>query len=210
MDISDIVRGRFFLGHKASKQHLWRLAEQYGIVHLATHASANTQDPTQSWIAFAGDTTSCDLLHVEDLYTQYLPASMVVVSACEGAYGVYASGEGAMSVARGFAYAGAASIVTSLWQVNDEATADMMKRYYTYLRDGMTKSKALRQAKLDYLHDEHRKKIEQHPAWWSAFIVIGNDSALALERPTDRTFLHIVMMAYVALLVIAFAVLTRK
>lgn len=178
--ISGIVRSQLLFGSAATTDQLF-LNPSSRILHLATHASANVADPGSSWIAFAGDTAGCDVLYVRDLYTRYLPSSMVVVSACEGAYGVYAAGEGPMSVARGFAYAGAKSIVTSLWQVNDAATAEIMTAFYNYLAQGQTKSEALRQAKLDYIQDERRKKMELHPAWWSAFIVIGNDSELALQ-----------------------------
>lgn len=202
--IGSIVMSKLLFGQKASKGQLFQLVHDYRILHLATHASANISEPGKSWIALSGDTTTCDLLYVQDLYTQHLPSSMVVVSACEGAHGVYASGEGAMSVARGFAFAGAASIITSLWQVNDEATADIMKSYYAHLTKGLTKSEALRQAKLDYIHDDRRKKMELHPAWWSAFIVIGNDSPLQLQPAGNLSFVYFIVIAFVALAVILF------
>ncbi len=200
--IASIAKSTAFFGHSASRQKLLQLAGDYGVLHLATHASANTHEPGKSWMAFSGDTSTCDLLYVQDLYTQHIPSAMVVVSACEGAHGVYASGEGAMSVARGFAYAGAASIVTSLWQVNDAATAEIMKSFYQYLADGQTKSDALRLAKLDYIHDDKRKKMEMHPAWWSAFIVIGNDVPLQFQKPVQSSYLYFIGIGLVALVVI--------
>ena len=77
-------------------------------------------------------------------------------------------------------YAGASSLIVSLWQVNDFATSEIMKNLYNNLADGMNKDEALRHAKLQYM--KSAKGIAAHPAFWSPFIQIGNTEPVKISR----------------------------
>ena len=105
-----------------------------------------------------------------------LNAELVVLSACESGTGKYVREEGVMSLARGLMTAGAASLVMSLWKVEDQADADLMKGFYAQLAEGASKSEALRQAKLAYL--DSADGLTAHPAFWAAFVSIGDHRAL--------------------------------
>ena len=92
---------------------------------------------------------------------------MVVLSACETGIGKLQRGEGIISLARAFAYAGAKSIVTSLWSVNDQKTKDLMLLFYKNLRKGKSKSEALREAKLSFIAKNDNPNA--HPFFWAGF-----------------------------------------
>jgi hypothetical protein len=105
-------------------------------------------------------------------------ADLVVLSACETGFGEYQTGNGISSLAQSFMYAGTPSLLVSLWQVNDMSTSVIMKRYYQELQKGKTKSVAIQQAKLAYLKEA--ENIAAHPAFWAAFIQLGNIQPIQL------------------------------
>jgi CHAT domain-containing protein len=96
-----------------------------------------------------------------------LNADLVTLSACETALGKVATGDDVVGFTRGFLYAGARSLISSLWQVDDQATRDLMVAFYSNLQS-MTKDEALRQAQLKV------KKQYQHPYYWAAFVLTGS------------------------------------
>jgi CHAT domain-containing protein len=99
----------------------------------------------------------------------------VVLSACETALGKELGGEGLVGLTRAFQYAGARSIVASLWSVADESTAELMKRFYTYLKEGRTKDEALRSAQIDLIRRSRSTGLDTaHPFYWAAFELIGD------------------------------------
>ena len=104
---------------------------------------------------------------------------MVVLSACETGLGELEASEGIISLGRAFTYAGAKSIITTLWSVNDQATSELMISFYQYLDQGMSKDEALRQSKLDYL-DSHDERFS-HPYYWAAPIAIGDMESIELN-----------------------------
>ena len=109
-------------------------------------------------------------MHLAEIYNLDLNADLVVLSACETGLGRNAKGEGIISLTRGFLYAGASSVLVSLWQVSDTTTADLMLVFYDKMLGGMSKPEALREAKREMMrrHPEYAK-----PYYWSAFMLIG-------------------------------------
>jgi len=99
-----------------------------------------------------------------------LPAELVVLSACETGLGKEIKGEGLVGLTRGFMYAGARRVVVSLWNVNDQATAELMARFYRgMLRENKTPAAALRAAQTEMA----RQKQWQSPYYWAAFVLQG-------------------------------------
>ncbi|HFA52076.1 MAG TPA: CHAT domain-containing protein [Bacteroidetes bacterium] len=179
--IYNIAGGTKFSGKNATKENFLQLAGQYNILHLATHAILDDRENGLSYIAFAGASEKLDTgkIYLLDLYNLRLPADMVVLSACETGIGELKKGEGIISLARGFAYAGAKSIVTSLWEVNDKATAEIMEEFYRQLKKGNTKAEAMQYAKSDYFDRQIDDKYV-HPYYWASFIAVGDMSAVEL------------------------------
>lgn len=172
--ISKIMKGEAFIGKNTTENKFTETASKARILHLATHGKANDRIGDYSYLAFSPikDSIENELLFVGDIYSLTLNADMVVLSACETGIGKLQRGEGIISLARAFAYAGAKSIITSLWAVNDTKTKDLMVSFYKNLRKGKSKSEALREAKLSLID----KNL--HPYYWAGFIGIGDMSKL--------------------------------
>lgn len=146
----------------------------YRIVHFATHGLLDSRHPELSGLVFSlvdeqGNPRN-GFLGLEDIYNLNLPADLVVLSACQTALGKEISGEGLVSLTRGFMYAGAPSVVASLWKVNDAATAAWMAEFYRgILQEKLSPSAALRQAQLALL----KHKRWSNPYNWAAFTLQG-------------------------------------
>ena len=173
--IQRLVGGDVYYHEQATEERFAQLAGGYRVLHLATHGKANDKAGDYSFLAFTEqkDSLENELLYVRDLYNLELNADLVVLSACETGIGELRRGEGIVSLARGFTYAGAKSIVTSLWSVADEKTKDIMAAFYQNLKKGLPKDEALRQAKLEYI-DGLEGHTSAHPFYWSGFIGVGD------------------------------------
>jgi CHAT domain-containing protein/tetratricopeptide (TPR) repeat protein len=171
------VGGQVYLGKEAIKERMLLLAGKYDIIHLATHAQANNQKPLQSFIAFyPGDAKSSYRLYVPEIYNLRLDKlKLVVLSACETGSGKLVQGEGIMSLARAFAYAGCPSTITTLWKAEEKSSAYISTRLHQYLRAGKAKDAAVRLAKLDYLNSQTNLR-RRSPVYWANFIFIGDQA----------------------------------
>ena len=174
-----LMQGEAILNTHATKQKFEEMVGNYRIVHLATHGKANDKIGDYCFLAFTEQKDSLDkgLLYVRDIYNLSLNADLVVLSACETGIGELKRGEGIVSLSRAFAYAGAKSMVTTLWSVNDKSTMQIMEGFYRQLKKGKTKDYALWKAKQEYLAKVKDKDMA-HPFFWSAFIPIGDMSAV--------------------------------
>ncbi len=154
----------------ATSPHLSR----YRIVHFATHGLFNSQHPELSGIVLslvdeAGQPRD-GFLRLHEIYNLNLGAELVVLSACRTALGKEVKGEGLIGLTRGFMYAGAPRVVASLWDVRDEATAELMKRFYReMLKENQRPAAALRAAQVS-LWKEPRWRA---PYYWAGFILQG-------------------------------------
>jgi CHAT domain-containing protein len=174
------IKGERLIDSQATKQAFTKKASSYTAIHLATHAAANDKQPENSFIAFfpAGDDTSFKLYQPEIYNLDLRKTQLVILSACETGHGQFVHGEGMMSLARAFSYAGCKSVITSLWKADDASTAYITKRLHYHLRDGKTKDVALQKAKQDYLNDESIADRLKTPAYWSHLVLIGDTTPL--------------------------------
>jgi CHAT domain-containing protein len=147
---------------------------QYRIVHFATHGLINSRHPELSGIVLSlvdqQGRPQDGFLRLHDVYNLKLDADLVVLSGCRTAVGKDVRGEGLIGLTRGFMYAGAPRVVASLWDVRDEATAELMKRFYeAMLRQRMPPAAALRAAQLSMT----REKRWEAPYYWAGFVLQG-------------------------------------
>jgi CHAT domain-containing protein/tetratricopeptide (TPR) repeat protein len=147
---------------------------QYRFVHFATHGLLDSVRPELSGLVFSlvgrDGSPQQGYLRAHEVYNLRLPADLVVLSGCRTGLGRDIKGEGMVSLARGFLYAGAQRVSVSLWQVDDEATAELMSRFYAaMIRDGMRPTAALRSAQLA-LRDTRRWRV---PFYWAGFVLQG-------------------------------------
>lgn len=171
-----------FLWNDSTNEHFFKQnAADYAVIHLAMHGVLDRHRPMLSSLVFTENKDSLEdnFLQAYEISRLQLNADLVVLSACETGYGKFEQGEGVISLARSFMYAGIPSLVVSLWQVNDGSTAIIMKAFYENLAAGMNKAEALRKAKLSYL--ENAEGIMAHPVFWSPFIQLGDSKPIYLK-----------------------------
>lgn len=167
ISIEKHLNGNFLLKKDALKKTFVQEVNNYSIVHLSTHASAGTYyDPPA--IEFYDET-----LYLSEIYGYNLQTNLMVLSACETGIGTVRKGEGAMSLARGFSYAGVQNLVVSLWKVNDKSTENLMSNFYEEFSKEKNNSGALYQSKLNYLNDSKISSAKKSPYYWASFIYIG-------------------------------------
>jgi CHAT domain-containing protein len=182
-NISRFATGIAYSGQDADEHTFKNHASEYQIIHLATHAQIDDQNPDLSKLVFSNSNDSLEdgYLHISEIYNMELDAELAVLSACNTGYGKLVRGEGLMSLARGFAYAGCPSIVMSLWRANDQSTATIMGYFYESMSEGFSKDDALRQAKLKYL-ESSPGATKKHPYFWAPFVVIGNPDSIEVAN----------------------------
>jgi CHAT domain-containing protein len=177
--IARMVPSDKFMDYDATEKNFKKHASDYSILHLAMHTIMDDENPMFSKLAFArveNDTTEDHDLFTYEIYNMKLNAEMVVLSSCSSGYGKMQKGEGMMSMARGFIYAGCPSIIMTLWQVSDHSSAQLMSHFYKHLKKGRSKKNALRKAKLDYISSSD--KLNSNPYFWSAFLMVGDNTPL--------------------------------
>jgi CHAT domain-containing protein/Tfp pilus assembly protein PilF len=154
----------------AASQELAR----YRIVHFATHGLLDSEHPELSGLVLSlvdeRGRSQDGFMQLQDIYNLDLPADLVVLSACETGLGKEISGEGLIGLTRGFMYAGATRVVSTLWKVNDFATAKLMKAFYKSMeQEGKRPAQALREAQLSMIQDRRWSA----PYYWAGFTIQG-------------------------------------
>ncbi len=175
-------QGKSYVKNDASLQNLNAEVSNYGIIHLATHAVVNDNTPEYSYLAFSPKKQEEYLLYVSDIYNLELNANLVTLSACESGIGDLKRGEGLISLSRAFFYSGAASIVNTMWKINDASTSQIMDNFYKHLADGKSKEVALQNAKLDFLKENKQNPLT-HPYFWSGFVIAGDTTPVVEKKP---------------------------
>lgn len=161
------------IGFDASRtKFLTEDLKQFKLVHIATHGILNNQRPELSGLVFSlvdqNGRPADGFLRLADIYNLNLPVEMVVLSACRTGLGRLVQGEGLVGLTRGFMHAGSARVVASLWNAEDEPTAELMKLFYdNMLRGKMSAAAALRRAQLDLM------RSRPSPYSWAGFVIQG-------------------------------------
>ncbi len=176
---------------------------RFAILHFATHGFLNPKRPENSGLVLstvnrAGQTQN-GFVELQDIFNLHAPVDLVVLSACQTALGKNVRGEGLIGLTRGFMYAGASSVVASLWKVDDEATAELMKQFYTnLLQKGMPPDAALRAAQ-----DSIRQRPEwRSPYYWAAFTLQGEYSRVIKPASSSTVSRNRKMVVGLSLLVL--------
>ncbi len=183
--ISQLVDGSFFFGNEATESNFKENAANYQVLHLAMHGIVDDKHPENSKLIFtsSNDSIHDDSLHVYEIYTMNIPSELVVLSACQTGDGQLEQGEGIVSLARAFAFAGSPSLMMSMWQTSDQQAVTIMKYFYESLGEGFDKDDALRAAKLKYLKSTDANIA--HPFFWAAFVSMGNTNSINFQRSSQ-------------------------
>jgi len=173
-------KGKYFLKGEATFNRFKNVISDANIIHIASHASSDTTAGMQPRIQFYDSS-----LFLNEIYSMHINPSLVVLSACETGIGVIDKSEGAMSLARGFYYAGAKNVITSLWSVDDRSTAKIFGDFYQHL-SGNDYATTLYEAKLNYL--ENATAANASPYYWAGFVHIGYEK----QRPKNHLLLILI------------------
>jgi len=176
--VSKLMGGDLYLSDQASESSFKNEASGKRVIHLAMHTLLNDSNPMYSKMIFSqvDESDEDGSLNTYELYNLEIQAGMVVLSSCNTGTGSVRSGEGVISLARGFMYAGAPSVVMSLWEVDDQSGSEIVKLFYKNLKKGFTKSKALRKARELYLSGSSQQNA--HPYFWCSLVILGDDEAI--------------------------------
>ena len=189
-----------YLRKEATEEKSKALSPNHDILHFATHAELNENDPLSSAVLLAREGKEDGRLEVREIFGMDLKANLVVLSGCETGLGKLSTGDELVGLTRAFIYAGTPSVVASLWKVDDSSTAHLMSSFYRNLKT-MTKVEALRQAQLALIRGEGRSDLlarrgvggigklgetpssglpapssvsTSHPYFWAPFILVGD------------------------------------
>lgn len=192
--IQSNFKGEYLENSDASFSNFKNNTNQYSILHLSTHASSGDIE-TPASIKFYDQ----EILYSE-LYNLTLNPDLVVLSACETGIGKLYKGEGAMSIARGFQFAGAQNLLFSLWKVNDYTTSIFMADFYKNIKNNVPYFEANTNAKLDFLNSKSIPNAKKSPYYWSSFVYYGSISP---EEKSSNYMLYIIsFLAVIALFLI--------
>ncbi len=193
-NLKDNFKGTYFEGNKATFQNFKSKAINYSILHLSTHASSGDIEEPASIKFYDQEILYSQLYHLN------IKPDLVVLSACETGLGKLYKAEGAMSIARGFQFAGAQNLLFSLWKVNDFTTSVLMEKFYKNIKSGKSYFDANHQAKLDFLKDDVIPNAKKSPYYWSAFVYYGT-----LENKSVPLFLIcMIIIAGLATVILAY------
>jgi CHAT domain-containing protein len=191
-----------YIGKEATEEKSKILSSKHDILHFATHAQLNEDDPLSSAVLLAREDKEDGRLEVWEIFGMDLRANLVVLSGCETGLGKLSTGDELVGLTRAFIYAGTPSVAASLWSVDDSSTAHLMASFYRNLKT-MSKVEALRQAQLGLIRGEGRSDLlarrgvggigklgetqkpesasqdpisisTSHPYFWAPFILVGD------------------------------------
>ncbi len=206
-NIQQFMGGDIFIAEKATLNNFLKYASQYQILHIASHAFVDDDDIEFSGIVFNQHGEEHNLLYLSDLFTLSFQPELVVLSACETGKGKLYPGEGIMSLASGFSYAGAKSILTTLWSVNDKVSAVFMERFYYYIHAGYEKHTALFHTKNEFIESG------ELPFYWAGFILIGNTDPIQLSSHNSgsrKTIIFYILLSMLVIMGLGYGVFRRK
>lgn len=209
---NELFGGKLFLDEEATESNFRMYSANVGVLHLSMHAFYDEQNPDHSGLLFSDFNPEAHVIGTDgfvpmiDLYKMHLNAELAIISACETGYGFLERGEGVASIGRAFKYAGCPTVTMSLWNANDRSTAAIMESFTELLKEGMTKDKALQQAKLNYLNEADA--VTAHPYYWSAFLVNGNMGPLSMAD-NDLNYL-IPLILILVLLAVFIAIFVKQ
>jgi len=180
----------------------------YRIIHFATHGLIDDKKPARSSIILSLDQDHAEdgFLQMREVFDLKMNADLVVLSACQTGLGQFIRGEGIEGLSRAFFYAGSSSVLMSLWAVNDQATYQLMERFYRHLKSSENPMNALRQAKLEMIDSQ----VLSHPYYWAGFILNGKTDGVIFPSPFKRWILLVSSVCAGIMILLVFRTWNRK
>ena len=173
--------GEAYLANAATEATFNEVAARSRILHLAMHGVPDLEHPLYAHLLFGESGEEIDgKLYASELYNLSLKTQLVTLSACETGYGQLAPGEGVMSLARAFRYAGCQSVLFSHWKVDGRSASDLLTGFYEGIKEGDRPSEAIWQAKKSFLATAPPDQV--HPHFWANFVLTGEDKSITSPK----------------------------
>ncbi len=176
-DVARLFGTDCYLEGEATIERLSKASSNYAIIHIAAHGQNRPDAPDFSYLQLADGQLS-----MIDVFNLDLPADLIALSGCETGLAVIGGGDELLGLSRGFFYAGAHSLLISLWRVEDASTAHLMETFYHGLLAGQSRAGALRSAQralLQAAREESSRMGWQHPYFWAPFRLLGAADSIA-------------------------------
>lgn len=183
--------GHLFTETASTSEAFRSQAGGHRIIYIGTHAEANDDFPEYSRLIFAKD-NHADLensVYLYDIYNCNLTSHIAVLTACETGKSGYLDGEGMVSMAHAFSYAGSQSILAGLWKIDEQSSAMITELFYENLKAGFTKDEALWQAKLTYLKRTDGRM--RSPQYWAGLAIMGDLDSIALAPHLSEHYYYL-------------------
>ncbi len=190
---------KIYRGAKANKANFIQAMQSNDILHLAMHSLNDDIQPFNSQIVFASQDSSSGSFTAADLYNYSIKSPLTVLSSCSSGSGTKRKGEGLLSIARAFTFAGVESQVMTLWPVNDASGAEITSLFYKQLSNGLSKNKALQTSKLHFL--SHADGIHSHPYYWANYVLSGNTNPIQQKMPAS-IFKYLLALAMLSVIIL--------
>ncbi|WP_458627592.1 CHAT domain-containing protein [Winogradskyella sp. PC D3.3] len=197
--INDMFSAQLFLKDNATSENFFKESDNFKIIHIASHASAN--DSISPWISFYNDK-----IELAQIYNFKSSPDLVVLSACNTSLGKLYIGEGVMSLSRAFFSTGTHSVLPTLWEVNDKATLQILNSFYKNIKQGQNKSLSLHNAKLKYIKNNSLSAVS--PYYWASFIMIGDTGVIKIE--SEFSTIYYIVIAFFTLIITIFYFKRKK
>lgn len=203
--IEESFSTNIFEGKNANKTNFISAMQNNDVLHLAMHSLNDEIQPFNSQIVFASQDSISGSFKAAEIYNYNIKSPLIVLSSCSTGKGLKKNGEGILSIARAFTFAGADAQVMTLWPVNDVSGAEITELFYKQLSTGLSKNKALQKSKLNYL--AAADGIKSHPYYWANYVLAGNTQPIKQKMPKGIFFY---LMAFAILSVILLFYYDRK
>jgi len=196
-----LFKGKLLKADRAQEENFKKLYSRYAVLHLAMHTVTDEVNPLNSCLVFTpgSDTKEDGILFCHEIYNLSFNAHLAVLSACETGSGQALAGEGIMSLARAFKFAGCSNLILAQWKVDDRSSQEIMRYFYTDLKKEKS-AKALQNSKLKYL--EQSNQLHAHPHFWAAFAHYGKNSMIQIPEKRLAWWLFLVVPLLSMILVI--------
>ncbi|MEP7321412.1 MAG: CHAT domain-containing protein [Saprospiraceae bacterium] len=207
-DLKNLMQGNAYLSEDANLKKFTDCAHNSRILHVSSHAKASPINQDSSYIRLQDD-----ILYSGEIKRISIPTDLVFLSACETGIGQMISAEGVMSLARSFFTAGARSVISTLWKVNDKSTSSQVKLVYEHMLAGESKDEAIRNMQLDYLKSVPNSE-KAFPFYWAAYQCQGDLKPLFKKRTMSTlalmTFLPLFIFIFIGISTYLFPVIFLK
>jgi CHAT domain-containing protein len=209
--VQDKFGGEVFLNQGSTQSSFKQNAGNNRIVHIGTHAEFNNEKPALSRLIFSKNSDSAadnNSLFLYDIYNCNINTDLAILTACESGKPGYQDGEGMVSLAHAFNYAGSKSILTSLWQVDEQSGSFITEKFIENLAAKIPAGEALQQAKLQYLQQADGRM--KSPVYWAGLVLMGDAGTVMLSPKSNYEIWVLLTVILAVLSTITFLVIKKK